>query len=91
MALGSQRAEHRPSVDTLLAQVSSHRYLEASSGASGTKTPQWKIRLVDMEPISVEMGLSAQATANRVGTKGGDRITGQKLHKAGESHAGKRL
>ena len=77
--------------DTLLAKVSSHKYLEASSGASGTKTPQWKIRLVDMEPISVEMGLSAQAMANRVGTKGGDRITGQKLHKAGESHAGKRL
>ena len=35
--------------------------------------------------MSVEMGLSAQAMANRVGIKRGDRITGQKLHKARES------
>ena len=44
-----------------------------------------------METMSVEMGLSARAMANRVGTKGGDKITGQKLHKARESQAGKRL
>lgn len=46
--------ENGSSGDILLAKVSSHRFLEASSGASGTKTPQWKNRLVDM---SVEMGL----------------------------------
>ena len=31
--------------------------LEASSGASGTKTTQWKIRLVDTETMLMEMGL----------------------------------
>ena len=46
--------ENGYSGDILLAKVSGHRYREACSGASGTKTPQWKNRLVDM---SVEMGL----------------------------------
>jgi len=40
----------------LLAQVSSHKDLEVSSVVSGTKIPQWKIRLVGTETISVEMG-----------------------------------
>ena len=43
--------------DPLLAQVSSHKDLEASSIVSGTKIPQWKIRLVGTETMLVEMGV----------------------------------
>ena len=64
--------ENGSSGDILLAKVSSHRYLEACSGASGTKTPQWKNRLVDM---SVEMGLWARVKAHTVGTRGGDETS----------------
>ena len=42
--------------DRLLAQLSSHKDLEAPSVVSGTKIPQRKTRRVGTETISVETG-----------------------------------
>ena len=47
--------------DTLLVQLSNSTYLEASTGASATKTPQWKFWLVGTETMLVEIGLWVRA------------------------------
>ena len=77
--------------DPLLAQVSSHKDLEASSIVSGTKIPQWKIRLVGTETMLVEMGVWARAMAIRVGKRWSEVAISHKPYKPRESHPGKTL